>query len=287
MRAASIAFSRALELDPSFAAPSLNLALVKESGATTEEQVAALEKLAAEPGATDALRARALAARAALLAEKKDYEGARKLYLQAIELAPRSAALLNNVAVVEDQLGKDRDALLHLTDALEINPSLHVARNNVGIVHVHRNELQLAESEFRQLLKEAPRFHRAHYNLGVIQAAQGQIREARRSFRFAAQLAPDDADTQYNLALLARKDGNDIAAEFRGYRRALRLDPNLTEAHLSLGTLLADPETPQRFRNPAQAKVHLSKFLELAKMSDEEGRRQAEAWLEWLELEGQ
>ena len=81
-------------------------------------------------------------------------------------------------------------------------------------------------------------------------------------------------------------DGGDVAAERRGYERALRLDPNLTEAHLSLGTLLADPETPPRLRDPRGARRHLGKFLELAKMTDEEGRRQAEAWLEWLDLEG-
>lgn len=285
VRSASLSFSRALELDPSFAAPSLNLALITEHGRVTEESVKKLEELAAQPGASTVVRARALAARAALHTEQKNYKEARALYLQAIELSPRSAPLLNNVAVVEDQLGMDREAILHLTDALEIDPKLYVAQNNVGIVHVHRNDVELAESAFKALLREAPGFHRAHYNLGVLQAAQGRVREARRSFRRAARLAPRDADTQYNLALLARRAGGDIMAERRGYERALRLDDNLTEAHLSLGTLLADPETPPRMRDLPRARRHLKRFLELAKLSDEEGRRQAEAWLEWLELE--
>ena len=285
VKAASASFSRALELDPSFAAPSLNLALMTESGTATEAQVAQLEAMAQAPGASNALRARALAARAALLAGQKDFRGARAKYLDALQLSPQSPALLNNVAVVEDQLGMDRDALLHLTEALDLDPDLYVAQNNVGIVHVHRNDLQLAESVFRALLRDAPRFHRAHYNLGVILAAQGRVRDARQSFRAAARLAPQDADVQYNLALLGRRAGGDVAEEVRGYQRALRLDANLAEAHLSLGTLLADPETAPHLRNTTQALQHLRKFLQLATMNDDEGRRQAQAWIEWIELE--
>ena len=62
----------------------------------------------------------------------------------------------------------------------------------------------------------------------------------------------------------------------------LRLDPDLGEAHLALGMLLADPATPARLRDPQRARRHLRRFLELAPPGDREGRGQAEDWLRFL-----
>ena len=283
VQGAATAFRRAMEIDPRLAAPRLNLALVQERGRSDAAFVEALEAQADAPGADVALRVRALAARAGQLAFDGDMEGARTKMLAALALDPQNAALLNNAGVIEDQLGNDRDAMLHLQAALESDPQLHVVRNNIGIVHVHRGDLDLAKGVFRNIIEDAPRFYRAHYNLGVIYASQGEIHEALAALRRASQIAPDDPDTIYNLGLVRSRMGAPRRVEYRYYQRALRLNPHLVEAHLGLGTLMADPETPARLRNPAQARVHLQRFLELVRPGDQAGREQAEGWLRWLD----
>ncbi|MGE0192573.1 MAG: tetratricopeptide repeat protein [Planctomycetota bacterium] len=282
LRAAANAFREAVGFDPGFEGARMNLALLREAVADEDAHLAAAEAEAAVPGATAEAKARPLVVRAGRHARNGELEAARDLYLQALAYLPRDVALLNNLAVVEDQLGLDREALLHLGEALMLDGALLVARNNVGIVHVHRGELDIAESAFRDLLRDAPRFHRAHYNLGVLLAARGQAEAAMASFREANRLAPWDAEAAYNYAMMRRRLGGDIASERRGYEHALRLDDNLAEAHLALGMLLADPATPQGLRDTARARGHLTRFLQLARPTDEQGRMQAEGWLHWL-----
>lgn len=286
VQAAAASFARASQLDPTFGVPALNLALLGDPAERDEAFYRRMLEEAAKPGASKQLRARVLAMRAARQADRRAWKQAHELYTEALELMPRDTTLLNNIAVVEDQLGMDREALLHLTEALDIDPDLLVAQNNVGIVHVHRGDMDLARGVFEDIIRRDPDFHRAHYNLGVVNASEGSVQAARANFRAAARLAPGDASARYNLAILNRREDGDVREELRAYREVLRLDPRLTEAHLALGMLLADPATPRNLRNQVEAARHLERFLALAPDSDEEGRTQASDWLAWLRANG-
>ena len=286
VQAASASFARAAEIDPDFGVPALNLALLGNPEDRDEAFYRKMMAEAAKPGASPRLRARVLAMRAARETDKRDWRAARALYVEALNLTPRDVTLLNNIAVVEDQLGMDREALLHLTEALDVNPDLLVAQNNVGIVHVHRGDMDLARAVFEDIIRRDNDFHRAHYNLGVVNASEGKVQAARQNFRTAARLAPRDASIRYNLAILNRRDDGDVREELRAYREVLSLDPKLTEAHLALGMLLADPGTPRNLRDAVEAARHLERFLALAPASDEEGRTQATEWLAWLRANG-
>lgn len=276
-------FRRANDLDPELGAPTLNLLLLGGRDLVAGDLLERLQAAARAPGASPEVRARALAALAGLETRERRFESARTLYLEALELTPEDPALLNNLAVAEDQLGRDREAILHLELALAHRPDLLVARNNTGIVHVHRGSLSLAEDVFRSVLECDPDFHRAHYNLGVVLAALGRLTEALQSFQRAAALAPRDAEVRYNLGLLRRRLGGSALQELRAYEEALRLDPDLAEAHLSLGCFLADPQTPYDLRDEKRARIHLERFLATVPTHDEEGGAQAKAWLAWLE----
>ncbi len=282
-RGAAESFRKAAALDEQFQAPVLNLALLDDPSLSDEASYQRLLRMAEAPGASIEIRARALGARAARATMRKDWSEGRRLYLAAVELQPANARLLNNLGAAEDQLGMDRFAALHLGEALRLEPDLHVARNNLGIVHVHRGDPKRAEALFREIIKADARFHRAYYNLGVLQASQGRLADARDSLHTAWRLAPTDAAVRYNLGLIARERGASPARERRAYEEALQLDGELGEAHLALGSLLADPATPADLRDELQARVHLERFLELALASDDEGRAQARSWLRWLD----
>jgi Flp pilus assembly protein TadD len=283
VESAAHAFERARALDATLLAPTPNLALLPPSGGRVEAtDLGPVRRQADDPAVPAAVRVKALCALAAHEERAERWEAARALYLRAHALAPEDVSVLNNLAVAEDRLGLDREAMLHLEAALTEDPDLLVARNNVGIVHVHRGDLDLAADVFRELSERSPRFHRAFYNLGVVRAAQGRLEEATTAMERAQALAPTDAAVRYDLTLLRAKRGASPADERRGYEAALVLDPDLAEAHLALGGLLADPSTPPDVRDERRARDHLTRFLALAKPSDREGRAEAQAWLAWL-----
>ena len=229
------------------------------------------------------MKARAKGVLAARAAKAGQLPEAKQLYLEQLDLDPTDASALNDLGVLEDQAGEAREALSHFLMAIELRPSDPNVLNNVGVVHVHRGDLAAAEVSFRDVLRLEPFFHRAWHNLGVVLGAKGDRNGAVAAFRRAAELQPSDASAIYNLTILAREMGSDRANERAGYERALKVDPDLTEAHLSLGTLLADPSTPATLRDEPGARSHLKRFLELAFADDLTGRRQAQDWLTWLD----
>jgi tetratricopeptide (TPR) repeat protein len=139
-----------------------------------------------------------------------------------------------------------------------------------------------ARDIFRAIIEDDTNFHRAHYNLGVVLAAQGDLQQALASFERAAALAPGDAPIRYNLGIVRRQLGGSQDQEIADYRLALALDPDLAEAHLSLGCVLADPQTRRDLRDEAAAREHLQRFLALALPTDREGVAEARSWLAWL-----
>ena len=282
--AAAAHFARAVELDPAFDAPAVNGSLMRASGAGSEAAEAEVLAAALRPGASAAVKARAKAIQADRAVRERRYADARALYQDVVEQDPADASALNNLGVAEDQLGMSREALSHLSEALKRRPGDPNILNNIGVVHVHRGELSAAEAAFREVVHGDPRFHRAWHNLGVVLGAKGDRAGAVDAFRRAAALAPDDASAVYNLAILDRDLGRlDPAGERAAYERALGIDPQLTEAWLSLGTLLSDPATPEAVRDETKARAALQKFLALAYSDDVAGRRQATDWLAWLD----
>jgi Tfp pilus assembly protein PilF len=148
--------------------------------------------------------------------------------------------------------------------------------NNVGVVRPC-GDLAAAVS-FRDVLRLEPFFHRAWHNLGVVLGAKGDRNGAVAAFRRAAELQPSDASAIYNLTILAREMGSDRANERAGYERALKVDPDLTEAHLSLGTLLADRR--RRRRSGTSRAPAATEALPRARVRRRlTGHRQAQDWL--------
>lgn len=108
-------------------------------------------------------------------------------------------------------------------------------------------EVPRAIEAFRAAAQLAPTYAAAHAGLALAHCAEAEYRvrpwgEAFADARSAAlrALAMDDAraDAQVALgAVLFRGDWNWIGAE-RGFERALRLNPNHTEAYLQYGSLL-------------------------------------------------
>jgi Flp pilus assembly protein TadD len=81
----------------------------------------------------------------------------------------------------------------------------------------------------------------AHLNLGALAEDQGDERRAERSYRKALDLLPRFWPARANLAVLLNRQGRNAAAE-EVLREATVLDADNSEAHYSLGLLLAEAD---------------------------------------------
>jgi Flp pilus assembly protein TadD len=100
-------------------------------------------------------------------------------------------------------------------------------------------------SEADRVLKDAVRAYAQSgglYNLvGVVAAEQNRQSDAETAFRKAVQYSPALTPALLNLARVLYSEGKKDEA-IHTYRRAIRLDNHLEEAHANLAALLLDKE---------------------------------------------
>jgi len=101
---------------------------------------------------------------------------------------------------------------------------------------VELGQLAAAVTAFTEAVRLDPRDAAAQHALGRVLLDLGRVVEAAESLELAVALQ-DDAYAYCNLALALRRQDRDEQA-IAAYRRAIELEPTLTEAHVRLSELL-------------------------------------------------
>jgi tetratricopeptide (TPR) repeat protein len=78
-----------------------------------------------------------------------------------------------------------------------------------------------------------------HYNLGIVQHENGQVDDAIASYRKAIELDPKLTEAYNNLGTILADKGQ-VDEAIACFRKAIELEPKLTAAHNNLGRMLAD-----------------------------------------------
>lgn len=210
----------------------------------------------------------------ALYLEKKDYAGAEYHLQSAIALDSAVPNYKTDLAEVYLSWGKPGQALPLLQDAariffdnpevlnslgsalleteqpaealkimnriLELNPAYKNALFNRGIALYKLGDFPAARDAFSQVLKLYPDHVDSRINLGMtlidLKAYDAAIRETEQ----ALLQAPNDANAVTNLGLAQERKGDPAAAR-QSYRKALQLNPAMTEARDGLQRLGATP----------------------------------------------
>jgi len=110
------------------------------------------------------------------------------------------------------------------------------------------------------------------FQRGATAMKNGQTEVAERSFREAVRLAPDMPEAHLDLGLVLGRAGK-IDEAIDSIRKALAIDPNLESAHLFLGIFLYQANKPEEARKQLQ--------IELAVHSD---NVEALTWLGTIDL---
>ena len=110
---------------------------------------------------------------------------------------------------------------------------------------------------YRLAIQADPALFEAHYNLGLAATEAGNLTAALAAYENALAVQPQSLDARYNFALVL-KQANCLSDAVNELERVVASYPNETRSHLVLGNLYA-----QQFRQPAKARQHYLKVLEL------------------------
>ena len=124
---------------------------------------------------------------------------------------------------------------------------------------------------YHQATTADPAYFEAYYNLGLAAAAAGDRPQALSAGEYALAIRPDSAEARLNFAQLL-KQVNYLFDAANELSIVINNNPNDARAHLALGNLYA-----QQFHQPAQAREHYLKVLEL-----DPRNLQANALRDWL-----
>jgi protein O-GlcNAc transferase len=168
----------------------------------------------------------------------RDFSYAEEMFLETLNLAPKSVPTLNNLAIAQYEQGKTNDASLTARKVLEFDP------NNVD-AYLMLSTCQKDQKLFDEVIKICqkiisidPTIVEAHCNLGYALNKTQRYKEAIASLDCAIELNSKNADgflNRGNALKNVKRHGEALVA----YDKALTLKPELVEAWLGRGNVFA------------------------------------------------
>jgi tetratricopeptide (TPR) repeat protein len=167
-----------------------------------------------------------------------DEARAEAAFRRALELDPRSARAWNNLGSIELHRGRAEAAAATIARAVALDPSLAIFRVNLADALNAAARKSEAAEQFREAYRIDPDLPDAHRGLGELALDGGDLVTAEREFRVAAGAPVPSARAANFLGYVLARTGRSAEAAVQ-YERAIALQPDLADAHASLGLLYA------------------------------------------------
>jgi tetratricopeptide (TPR) repeat protein len=199
-------------------------------------------------------------------------EESRKIYKQALALAPDDYFLHSNfgefldaigdlpAAIAQQQRvrellplepmpnykigralvaeGKSSEAIEYFQRALALRPDFIQALNEMGLLLANEQKFGEAEPYFERALRKDPNYSETYLNLGMVAQTEGKLEQAMVRYEEAARLEPEGPAAYFfqgvNLAAQHRRE-----EAIKLFREAVRLKPGFWQASYLLGVELA------------------------------------------------
>ena len=236
--AAITTLQRAIQLDPTQAAPHLNMALVLEqqSGRLNEAAEQYREALAAKPDMP-----KTQVALAELLARLGQPEKSEQAFRSALRLDPDQADAYFGLARTLRSERRSDEAALYLQEAARMEQrkpeaAQAVELSNEGLQMASRGDPAGAIRVLRQAVALRPDYGVAQYNLGLILADAGDLVAARGALIKAVSLLPARARLWFDLGRVLSLSGDQEGA-VQAVSWAVRLSPADQRFAAELSTL--------------------------------------------------
>jgi tetratricopeptide (TPR) repeat protein len=139
-------------------------------------------------------------------------------------VAQTAAELFVAAVAIEENPGRQAEALAAYRRVLELDPKHAAACINLGTIYYNQQNYREAESHYRRAVEIDPRYALGFFDLGNVLDETGRLNEAVEAYRSAIAIAPNYADAHYNLALAYERlrKPRKALAHWRAY---VRMDP--------------------------------------------------------------
>ena len=172
-----------------------------------------------------------------------DLDLAETAFGHSLELDPKHVKTLHNLARVNLEQGRARDAGDRLIEALEIDSSSGETYRLMGRVRSAMNQPNEAIAAYRVALAKDPTDVWSMNNMGLVMIQQGKNEEALGPLARAVQLDSTVAVFQNNLGIALEHTGR-FALATQAYKAAVAVDGGYTKAKLSLARVEGRVEDP-------------------------------------------
>ncbi|HID57108.1 TPA: tetratricopeptide repeat protein [Candidatus Poribacteria bacterium] len=202
----------------------------------------------------------------------KELKRAEEQLISALELNPDDPGIRYNLGRVYLEEGKPKKALDEFRRSLSSEDFQTDARIGMGLCYARMNQREKAVEQFR-LASRSKDDGQIWYNIGVLEFDMGRYEQAKEAFNRAMEkgypkmkishflwaierMKRREARVAYNEGVKLQKEAKYRKA-INSFRKALELDPNLTEAYLNLAFCL------QRMRRFDEAIKTLQQALQI------------------------
>ena len=180
----------------------------------------------------------------------EDLSRARDGFRRASELMPNFSAACSNLGATLGELGEPEAALAAFEQALGSDPENPTLLNNVGVVNRELGRLDRSEAALRRVNVLAPGFVFGHYNLGHTLFLSGRFQEALEAYLEGQRRDPDRNLRQRCRLAMVRFAAGDLEGADRDLWRAADAAPReeredlLLEAYEMARAVAGGPPAP-------------------------------------------
>jgi tetratricopeptide (TPR) repeat protein len=160
-------------------------------------------------------------------------------YHKALLLAPKNAALYNNLGYAYALKQQYEEAARWLEKAVSLDANLGAAHYNLGIVYDHMGRLPAALDATRRAVNSDPAHTPARGHLCELYLVLRQDHEAVECYEAFIKLAPNDATTRSNYGSALRRAHRSVEA-LTSLEETVQLFPESPEAHNQLGVVFVE-----------------------------------------------
>jgi tetratricopeptide (TPR) repeat protein len=164
---------------------------------------------------------------------------AELLIKRALQVNPNSIGALSQLAELERDLGNIDEAIRLFEEAMALDDSLPFLYQGYGDVLQRAGRFEGAEEAFKMVLQLDPDSFKAHYNLGVTYGNQGRVDDAITEYESALEMSPDHPEASLvhnNLGAIALDRGN-VDTAMGHFEKAVERAPRHLESRYNLALI--------------------------------------------------
>ena len=163
------------------------------------------------------------------------YDKAAEAFLKAVQINPDYAEAFYNLGSSQKKLGKLEAAILSFKRAIEIKPNYLDAYNNLGNIYKDLDRINEAIDSYEWAISYGPEYVLAYINLALLYSSF-KLEKALFYFNKAIAINPNIPEAHYSMGTLLASLGRKNES-VKSYEKAIELRPDFADAHHALSTI--------------------------------------------------